>query len=492
VFPPLGGSDFLQDQDRTILAVVQGLSGSIVVNGETYNGVMPPTVLNDDQVADVLTYVYNSWGNDGSVIRPDMVSRVRGRSRFQTFEALERANTYPPLPQAPEGFTVRELVRLPFNPLRLAGDGTGEFLYVLTQHGDLFRVGISNGEIKPLLKAADYLDVQRGEIAAYGMALDDQKRLFISVNQRYDGGPLATNEVTIYRTTAVQDGAPLEARRWFATTYPWGVGYFNHGIGHMAFGPDGLLYVGSGSRTDANETGNNPRYSREGETPLTAGLWRLNPKADVPEVEVYARGLRNIFGFCWNDRGELFAVDNGPDADAPEEMNLIEQGRHYGFPYRFSDWTNKPYPHTPDAPEGLNFTLPIANYGPAAGGSADKPLFTFDAHSSPAGIVYFGTQAPERLRDSFVVVRFGNMIRTPKDVGFDLLQVRLKKNTNGIYEARMETLLAPLARPLDVYTTADGRIYIAEYTRSLESRGSISMSGRILELRPTNSNTPNF
>jgi mono/diheme cytochrome c family protein len=356
VFPPLGGSDFLQDQDRTILAVVQGLSGSIVVNGETYNGVMPPTVLNDDQVADVLTYVYNSWGNDGSVIRPDMVSRVRGRSRFQTFEALERANTYPPLPQAPEGFTVRELVRLPFNPLRLAGDGTGEFLYVLTQHGDLFRVGISNGEIKPLLKAADYLDVQRGEIAAYGMALDDQKRLFISVNQRYDGGPLATNEVTIYRTTAVQDGAPLEARRWFATTYPWGVGYFNHGIGHMAFGPDGLLYVGSGSRTDANETGNNPRYSREGETPLTAGLWRLNPKADVPEVEVYARGLRNIFGFCWNDRGELFAVDNGPDADAPEEMNLIEQGRHYGFPYRFSDWTNKPYPHTPDAPEGLNFT----------------------------------------------------------------------------------------------------------------------------------------
>ena len=47
--------------------------------------------------------------------------------------------------------------------------------------------------------------------------------------------------------------------------------------------------------------------------------------------------MRNAYGFCWNERGEMFATENGPDADAPEELNQIEQGRHYGFPYTFAN-----------------------------------------------------------------------------------------------------------------------------------------------------------
>ena len=66
VFPPLARSDFLMaDKARSIQIVLKGLSGSITVNGTKYEGVMPPVLLTDEQVANVLTYVRNSWGNQG-------------------------------------------------------------------------------------------------------------------------------------------------------------------------------------------------------------------------------------------------------------------------------------------------------------------------------------------------------------------------------------------------------------------------------------------
>lgn len=78
VFPPLAKADYLmEDKERSIRSVVKGLSGPITVNGKKYNGVMPPVALNDEQVANVLTYVRNSWGNSGDPVRVDEVRRVR-------------------------------------------------------------------------------------------------------------------------------------------------------------------------------------------------------------------------------------------------------------------------------------------------------------------------------------------------------------------------------------------------------------------------------
>ena len=79
VFPPLAKSDVAQgDAARTVRIVLNGLTGPIVVNGKTYNGAMPPqSHLSDEQIADVLTYVRNSWGNKASAISPDEVKRSR-------------------------------------------------------------------------------------------------------------------------------------------------------------------------------------------------------------------------------------------------------------------------------------------------------------------------------------------------------------------------------------------------------------------------------
>jgi nitrite reductase (NO-forming) len=77
-FPPLAKSDFLMaDKKRSIQAVVKGLQGKIVVNGTEWNGVMPALQLSDTDVANVLTYVRNAWGNEGEMVTPDEVKAAR-------------------------------------------------------------------------------------------------------------------------------------------------------------------------------------------------------------------------------------------------------------------------------------------------------------------------------------------------------------------------------------------------------------------------------
>lgn len=80
VFPPLAKSDYLNaDIDRAIDAVIHGLSGEVTVNGTTYNNVMPSQGLDDTQTANVLTYIYNNWGNNGTEVTEEMVKKVRSK-----------------------------------------------------------------------------------------------------------------------------------------------------------------------------------------------------------------------------------------------------------------------------------------------------------------------------------------------------------------------------------------------------------------------------
>jgi len=78
IFPPLAKSDFLKDRDNVIAGVINGRSGPITVNGETFDSVMPPmSQLNDDEIAHILTYVYNAWENPGGQVTAAQVAKVR-------------------------------------------------------------------------------------------------------------------------------------------------------------------------------------------------------------------------------------------------------------------------------------------------------------------------------------------------------------------------------------------------------------------------------
>lgn len=77
-FPPVAKSDYLNaDVERSIATVLNGLTGEITVNGEKFNSIMPMLGLDDEDTANVLTYVYNSWDNNGTEVSPEQVAKVR-------------------------------------------------------------------------------------------------------------------------------------------------------------------------------------------------------------------------------------------------------------------------------------------------------------------------------------------------------------------------------------------------------------------------------
>jgi nitrite reductase (NO-forming) len=80
--PPLAKSDLLMDDKAgAIRGVLQGRTGELTVNGKKYNGIMIPfPQLTDEQIADVITYVRNGWGNAGGAATPQEVHEIREKS----------------------------------------------------------------------------------------------------------------------------------------------------------------------------------------------------------------------------------------------------------------------------------------------------------------------------------------------------------------------------------------------------------------------------
>ncbi|MDW5288061.1 cytochrome c [Formosa sp. PL04] len=77
-FPPLAKSDYLMaDKMRAAEIIINGLNGELKVNNVTYYGTMMAIKLSDNEIADVLNYVRNSWGNSGEIVLPEEVLEVR-------------------------------------------------------------------------------------------------------------------------------------------------------------------------------------------------------------------------------------------------------------------------------------------------------------------------------------------------------------------------------------------------------------------------------
>ncbi|MDI6401376.1 cytochrome c [Balneolaceae bacterium ANBcel3] len=79
-FPPLAGSEWVSgDPQIPVLLVLHGLEGEIVRNGTTYNAPMPGfgRLLSDEEIAGVVTYIRNSFGNEASEVTPEDVEEIR-------------------------------------------------------------------------------------------------------------------------------------------------------------------------------------------------------------------------------------------------------------------------------------------------------------------------------------------------------------------------------------------------------------------------------
>ena len=79
VFPPLAGSEWItKSASIAVRNIVNGMMGPVTVKGVTYNSMMPPVAgLSDKDIADVVTYVNNSWGNTGASVTEDEVKAIK-------------------------------------------------------------------------------------------------------------------------------------------------------------------------------------------------------------------------------------------------------------------------------------------------------------------------------------------------------------------------------------------------------------------------------
>lgn len=79
VFPPLAKADYVANTIKTIKAVKFGVEGPIKVNNVEYNNMMPPANLTDQEVADVVNYIKNMWGNTskGKVVTAKTVGALK-------------------------------------------------------------------------------------------------------------------------------------------------------------------------------------------------------------------------------------------------------------------------------------------------------------------------------------------------------------------------------------------------------------------------------
>lgn len=214
----------------------------------------------------------------------------------------------------------------------------------------------------------------------------------------------------------------------------------NHWSRTLRMGPDGWMYVSVGSSCNVCIEKDNRR----------AAILRFRPDDKV--AEIYAEGLRNTVGFDWDTQGRMWGVDNGRDLLGddlpPEELNLIAQGRFYGWPFLYGNNVPDPdFSHTAD---------------PRIAGAV-PPAYGFPPHMAPLSIKFIHGPVPG-LQNAALVTLHGSWNRTRKQ-GYQIMSLRWEADGRITAAPFMTGFLKDeevLGRPVDTTEGPDGAIYVSD------------------------------
>jgi glucose/arabinose dehydrogenase len=171
---------------------------------------------------------------------------------------------------------------------------------------------------------------------------------------------------------------------------------------------DGVLYLSIGSTCNAC-----PEPDEEAATMLT-----VNPV--TWEREIFARGLRNTIGFDFHPRtGALWGMDHATDWRGDnfprEELNLLQRGRHYGWPFCGEKQRVDPLMHA-DPPDGMGRTEFCR--------STEPSVLEYTAHAAPMVMTFYtGDMFPGEFRDDAFVAMRGSWNRSEPS-GYSVVRIR--------------------------------------------------------------------
>ncbi len=243
-----------------------------------------------------------------------------------------------------------------------------------------------------------------------------------------------------------------------ATGAPETVAEYSSGGGHwtrtVIFGPDGAMYVAIGSSCNLCVE----------KTPDRAAVMRYD--ADGKNGRVFSSGLRNAVGLAVHPTtGEVWVTQHErdnlrPDHQnlPPEEINILRDGAHYGWPYCYGNRIT-----TPD--DGFN------DWGKC--GTTVPPALEMQAHSAPLGITFLDRASafPAEFRGDALVAFHGSWNRDVP-TGAKVVRIRVREGKPAGIEdfvvGWQDAAGKRWGRPVDVLVHRDGSVLISD-----DQRGTI-------------------
>lgn len=340
--------------------------------------------------------------------------------------------------QAPPGFVVDAIAGSIHNPTQLEAPSR-DVLWVSEQAGRIWRYEDRDGDGR--FEIRTLWDTGYTEIV--GLLYDP-----------LDGAVWLGGRGQLWRTADSDDNGAADVRELRIDGLPWGR-HQNNGLEwnpvedpFSGEAPYTWLYFGLGSQGDL-----------DGDQGFNAKVLRFPRDGQGQEdIQIVSQGNRNTYDLVWAEvsdgaRGTvwaLFASENGPDFnDAPDEVNHIRWGHHYGFPEQFGP--------VPSDEEGQPYSGPIYPVAP---------------HASADGLAYVTNPAwPDAFRTLYVAL-FGEIF-SPEPVGHTVDRILLTplETPGGLtFRGEPSVFLTGLERPLALTTDVDGNLLAADYVTGIVYR----------------------
>lgn len=423
-----------------------------------------------------------------------------------------------------DDISIRNVATVQDYAVRIAYNKANEEFYYMTTGGNIYKVDFNSRRQFVIANSGDF-----GITETQGFAISKSGDFFVSgTNKDRDK---ATNQGRVSRGSYI-DNQLVWQDVLTTEEYPLSNTAFDHNFNGIVLSPDQkTLYVNSGSRTDHGEVHSvDGRYPNTREVALTAKLFQV--PADTTDLIlpndyeflkannfIYAEGLRNTFDLAFDKDGNLFGTENSGDRDDSEELNLLEEGKHYGFPWlmggnltpmQFMGYNvnEDPYvsksstaykggffyndPNYPSPPDSVTFVEGLINIGPDADRKRESDgniydasdngleIRTFTSHRSPLGLVFDTTSflGGDYTNDGFVLGWTGSdhsgLLSRLSNQGKDMFHLTFVPDENETFKVSVKQIASGFKNPIDA-VIVENKIYVMEYTGGWINNGSVGI-----------------